>query len=156
MEQESKKNKERFVKALEKYDFKDEAHLLQAARWVIYVILMFMEVLVLLQHIEQFIENQDILSFVAFLIVACTLTITEAMKNFDLNDEPNERLNQMLEGLCACGFVAFTVGPYSLIIYLLILTQFYLDFKDEKFGVWTLARILLRTSRLGYLQELFS
>ena len=112
---------------------------MHAARWVIYVILMFMELLVLLQHIEQFIEDRDVLEFIAFLIVACTLTIVEAMKQFDLADEPNERLNQTLEGLCACGLVAFTVGSYSLIIYLLILTQFYLDFKDEKFGVWTLA-----------------
>jgi signal transduction histidine kinase len=139
MGQEPKKRKERFVRALEEYDFKDEEHLLYAAKWVIYGILMFMELLVLLQHIEQFMRDKDVLNFVAFLIVACTLTITEAMKNFELSDDPNERLYQTLEGLCACGFVAFTAGSYSLIIYLLILTQFYLDFKDEKFGVWTLA-----------------
>ncbi len=139
MEQEPKKRRENFVRALEKYDFKDEAHLLYAVKWVIYVILMFMELLVLLLHIEQFIEDGDWLAFLAFLIVACTLTITEAMKNFELADNPNERLYQTLEGLCACGFVAFTVGSYSLIIYLLILTQFYVDFRDKKFGAWPLA-----------------
>lgn len=133
------KNRTPFVNALEKYDFKNEEHLLKAARWVIYVILMFMEVLVLLQHIELFIADGDWLTFLAFLIVACTLTVVEAVKNFELTENPNERLIQTLEGLCACGFVAFTVGSYSLLIFLLILTQFYLNFKESKFGIWTLA-----------------
>ena len=127
-----------FVNALEKYDFKDQERVLYVARWVIYVMLMFMELLVLLQHIELFIELGDWLNFVAFLTVACTLTITETVKNFNLYEMPNPRLFQTLEGLCACGFVAFASGSYPLTVYLLILTQFYLDFKDEKFGIWTL------------------
>ncbi len=124
----------KFVKAIEKYDFQNEERILYVLRWILYVILMFMELLVLLQHIEQFLSDGDWLTFLAFLIVACTLTITEALKNFELSENPNERLFQGLEILSACGFVAFTVGSYSLIIYVLILTQFYLDFKDEKGG----------------------
>ena len=126
----------KFVKAIEKYDFQNEERLLYIAKWVLYVLLMFMELLVLLQHIEQFISDGDWLTFLAFLIVACTLTITETLKNFELAENPNERLFQGLETISACGFVAFTVGSYSLIIYLLILTQFYFKMEDSKSMFW--------------------
>ena len=64
--------------------------------------------------------------FSVLFTAALMLTVAEALKMFILKNEKYNLIFYAIEAFAACGFVVATIGVYSLLLYILILTQFYL------------------------------
>lgn len=132
----SDKERPRFIRILEKYDFSNENQFLRFGKWVLFTLIVFVEFLIVLQHLELSIDRQDWATFVALMGLVVTLIVVEVAKNFVAQTESNRWTIYIIEVVAACSFLAFTEGTYSLILYMLVLTQFYFSAPDFKSSLW--------------------
>ena len=116
-------------------DLKEE-RLLFIGKWIIFGLLLLVELLILLQHVEQLILTKNWWSFYTLIAMMCILTIAETLMMFTLK---KEKYNFVLYGVeigAACGSVVATTGVYSLLLYILILTQFYCRTTKLRTALW--------------------
>ncbi len=105
-------------------------------KWVIFGLLLLVEVLLLLQHIEILVKTQNWIKFTILFAAALVLTIAETLKMFILKKEKYNVVFYAIEAGAAFGFVVATVGIYPLLLYILILTQFYFNTTKLRNALW--------------------
>ena len=113
-----------------------EDRVLFIGKWVIFGLLLIVELLLLLQHMEILIETKKWVKFSILFAAALILTGAEALKMFILKKEKYNLVLYGIEAFAACGFVIATVGVYSLLLYILILTQFYFRTTKLNNALW--------------------
>ena len=124
-----------FVKLLGKYNFRDEKQLIFFGKWLLFIVLIVMEVLFVLSQLDDFELRGGWPMLIRLLVLMGVLTISQALKLFVIKQMKNRIAFYVLDALIACFFVFFTSGTFPMLIYLLILTQFYLNFKSTKSSV---------------------
>ena len=102
-----------------------EERLLFIAKWVLFGLLLLVELLILLQHVENLILQGNWFMFSVLFIAAVVLTVAEGVKLFVLRQDKYRTVFYVIEIVAACGFVVVTEGTYSVLLYILMLTQFY-------------------------------
>ena len=133
-------------------DLKEE-RLLFIGKWIIFGLLLLVELLILLQHVEQLILTKNWWSFYTLIAMMCILTIAETLMMFTLK---KEKYNFVLYGVeigAACGSVVATTGVYSLLLYILILTQFYCRTTKLRTALWMYV-IALPLYALSYILQM--
>ena len=133
-------------------DLKEE-RLLFIGKWIIFGLLLLVELLILLQHVEQLILTKNWWSFYTLIAMMCILTIAETLMMFILKKEKYNFLLYGVEIGAACGSVVATTGVYSLLLYILILTQFYCRTSKLRTALWMYV-IALPLYALSYILQM--
>lgn len=113
-----------------------EDYLLFIGKWVIFGLLLLVELLILLQHMENLVLTKNWVKFSILFAASLILTVAEALKMFILKNEKYNLIFYAIEAFAACGFVVATIGVYSLLLYILILTQFYCRTTKLRIAFW--------------------
>ena len=128
--------------------------LFSIGKWVIFGLLLLVEILLLLQHIEILVKTKNWVKFTILFAAALVLTIAESLKMFILKKEKYNVVFYAIEAGAACGFVIVTVGVYSLLLYILILTQFYFSTTQIRNALWMYA-IALPLYAISYTLQVY-
>ena len=131
-----------------------EDHLLFVGKWVIFGLLLLVEVLILLQHMENLVLTKIWWKFSILFAAALILTVAEALKIFILKKEKYNVVFYAIEVSAACGFVIATVGVYSLLLYILLLSQFYFRTTKLRSALWMYA-IALPLYAISYTLQIY-
>ena len=87
-----------------------EDRLLFVGKWVIFGLLLLVEFLILLQHMENLVLTKGWGKFSVLFTAALMLTVAEALKMFILKNEKYNLIFYAIEAFAACGFVVATIG----------------------------------------------
>ncbi len=129
-----------FVRLLGRYDFRNERQFLHFGKWMLFILLLLVECLAVLQWVVGgFHVERDIHNFGVFLTVIGILTLSTALHMFAVKGK-KRIVFYIVDMLAACAFLFFDNGgrAYSLVIYMLILTQFYFETTGPKYSVYLL------------------
>lgn len=124
-----------FVRLFGKYDIRNEQQFNAFGKRMIFIVLVVMECLILLQHADlvHTFFSDGWKTLVPLCIVTTVLTISEWLKLFALKGGVKEKIVfYVVNALAACCFLFFASGNYALIIYLLVLTEFYITTEKYK------------------------
>ncbi len=152
----SEENKFRayFVRLFGKYDFRNEAQFLYFGKWMIFILLLLVETLAILQRIQTFSEN-TLGNFLLFLSVMLLLTISMGIQLFAVRGK-GRLVFYYIDAIAACAFLFFADGAYALVVYILVLTQFYFEVqKTKKSLLLLLLSVLLYTIAYGLQRWIF-
>ena len=131
-----------------KYNFRNERQFSAFWKWLTFILLVLVEIFILLQHIdEQALRGGDGKILFALLLVEITLTVSQALKLFVVGRFKGRIFFYTFDALAACCFIflttqqettvasANTTSVYPIVIFALILTEFYIDSKGYKTSV---------------------
>ena len=121
-----------FLRLFGRYDLRDKEQFIRFGKWLIFIILIMMELFVLLQHFANFVASGGWVRFFLLLALESTLTISQAMKLFVVKNNKVRIPFYVLDAIAACCFIFFSDGTYALILYMLVLTGFYLGAEINK------------------------
>lgn len=126
----TEKNEERgllgyFLRPFAKYDFRDEKQFVTFGKWLIFIVLLIVEAFIVLQHLSVFDARNGWGTLMGIVILESVLTLSKALKITVVKG--NLRLIfYVLDLLAACGFLFVTEGSYPVLVYMLVLTEFYI------------------------------
>ena len=132
-----------FLRLFEKYDLRNEKQFVLLGKWLIFIVIAFMEILILFQHLSDFVNSGGLAVFLSIIIVEFLLPLSEVLKLFVVKKEKSKLVFYILDMMLASSFLFVTVGAYSLIIYMLVLTEFYLVNDKTRTSVLLLAISML-------------
>ncbi len=124
-----KKKNGRLLSFLGKYDLRDEKQLVRLGKWAILITLIFLELLIILNHLTLFSTRNGWKILFIIMIVEGVVTLMEVFKLFVLPEGKVRTSVYILDALAAFGFTFITTPTYATIVYMLILTSFYFDIK---------------------------
>ncbi len=132
-----KKNEENklrayFVRLFGRYDFRNEEHFRHFGRGLFFILLMLVEVLVALQQIDRFLDGGKFLYLLGSLIVIGVLSIAMAIQLFVVGEKRARKVFYVIDALSSGAFLFFSGGVYALLVYILVLTQFYIETEKTK------------------------
>ena len=123
-----------FVRLFGKINFKNEEQFLYFGKWVVFIALLIVEILMILQHIEDFKAEKGWINAIVLISLVVILTVSEAFQIFAVHG--NARfIFYAIDTVMACGCLFFAYGIYPLVLYILILTQFYIGAEKFRFSV---------------------
>lgn len=131
-----------------KYNFRNEKQFSTFCKWFTFIVLVVVEILILLQQIDEYaVRGGDGKVIVALLLVEMMLTISQALKLFVVGKFWGRMLFYTFDAITACCFMFLTaqrenagatlnsVSGYSVVIFVLVLTEFYIDSQSTKMSV---------------------
>ncbi len=119
-----------FVRLFGKYDFRNEEHFLYFGKWLIFILLLLVESLAILQRLA---NMRGWGTFTLLLIVIGALTASVATHLFVVKEVHKKIPFYIFDFILACAFLFLLGGGvYALIIYMLVLTQVYFEYKSTK------------------------
>ncbi len=123
-----------FVRLFGKYDFRNEKQFLYFGKWMIFILLLLVEALALLQVLDGF-YGGGWGRFIVCLGIVFLLTLSSALHLFAARGKWRI-IFYVLDMVASCAFLYFGgKGVYPLVLYMLILTQFYFETKRTKHSV---------------------
>ena len=121
-----------FSRLFEKYDIRNERRFLNFGKWLIFIVLVFVQALALVEHFSQFNERGGWKTLGALIALSGALTLSQLLKLFVLKGKQIKVGFYVLDTLAACAFTFLTKGTYPIVLYMLILTEFYLITEGAK------------------------
>ncbi len=119
--------KQYFIALFGKYDIRNEKQLLTFGKVLLFIVLLVVEALIMMMLLNGFVLHKDILSLVFVIALEGVLTVSQVFKLFVVKSKTRVRiLFYVLDAVCACGFSFFGDGTYTIVLYMLILTEFYI------------------------------
>ncbi len=132
-----------------KYNFRNERQFSAFWKWLTFIVLVLVEIFILLQHIDEYIlRGGDGKMLFALLLVEITLTVSQALKLFVVGKFKGRIIFYTFDALSACCFLFLTIqqestisqtanatSVYPVVIFALILTEFYIDSPSTKASV---------------------
>ena len=132
-----------------RYNFRNERQFSAFWKWLTFIVLVLVEIFILLQHIDEYtLRGGDGKMLFALLLVEITLTISQALKLFVVGKLKGRLIFYTFDALSACCFIfltiqqestiaqtAYTTSAYPVVIFALILTEFYIDSPSTKASV---------------------
>lgn len=125
-----------FVRVFGNIRFRNEQQFLYFAKWMIFLVLIVVELLMMLWNINEFSGADGKKKLVILLIAVGLLTLSEGLKLFIIKGSIARFILCAIEAAVACCFVFFADGTYPLILYILVLTEFYIGAEKMLFSVW--------------------
>lgn len=129
---EEKKFRAYFVRLFGWYDFHDEKQFHRFGTRLFFILLVLVEALVLLQRIGIFLDGGRLSSFLASCAVTLTLTISMALQLFAVKGDKGRAAFFITEAVASGLFLFFAGGSYAVVVYALVLTQFYIELETPK------------------------
>lgn len=121
-----------FVRLFGRYDFRNEEHFLHFMKWLFFILLLLVEGLVLLQQLDLFLDRRKWLNLLACVSVVLTLTLSMALQLFAVKGRRARNAFYAIDAISSGAFLFFAGGSYALLIYMLVLTQFYMETEKNK------------------------
>ncbi len=125
-----------FERLFAKYDVRNEQFFAFFGKWLIFILLIIVQLLILLQNFSSFLTLKGWWKMMPLQIAVASFTLSEALKLFVIKDKRLAVLFYVLNAVAACAFLFLVSGGYALIIYVLVLTEFYITAKNGKTAVW--------------------
>ena len=123
-----------FVKLFEKYDVRNERQFITFGKWLLFIILVLVELLALVGHILAFETLGGWKTLGTLIVLASALAISQALKLFVFKGNGIKIGLYALDTLAACGFTFLTRGSYPMVLFMLVLTEFYITAERPKFS----------------------
>ena len=123
-----------FVRLFGKINFKNEAQFLYFGKWLVFLALLTVEVLMLLQQTDEFKKERGWIRLVVLLSLVVLLTASEAVQLFAVRGRARF-VFYSIDAVAACCCLFFAYGTYPLILYMLALTQFYIGSEKFRFSI---------------------
>lgn len=121
-----------FVRLFGRHDFRNEEQFNRFGKRLFFILLVLVELLVVLQRVDKFLKGGSIGNLLASSIVTCTLTLSMALQLFVVKGGKGKTVFYVVDAVLAGLFLFFTGGSYALLVYVLVLTQFYIELKKAK------------------------
>lgn len=114
----------------------------------LFIVVLVVELLLLSQYVEGWIADGEWLAFLIVSAASLILAGAETLNLFVLKDERHRMLLFLLQALAVFVILVLTEGSYPIFLYILLLTQMYLDTQDGRAatGVLVLAMLLYALS----------
>ena len=114
-----------FVRLFGKYDFSNERQFIVFVKWLIFIVLLTVELIIFIEQLNDFMHQRSSFgAFIGLIAIEVFLTVAESLKLFVVKG--NKRMVfHVFAALSACGTMFVTNGAYPLVIYMLLLTEFY-------------------------------
>ncbi len=139
-----------FVRLFGKYDFRNEQQFLYFGKWLIFTLLLLVELLAVLQRLDGFYEKGGWGSFLMLLAVVFVLSVSVALQFFAVRGIKGRMTFYVIDVVAACTFIFVANGLYAMLIYMLVLTQFYFEAERPSHSVLLLIfSVLLYTVAHG-------
>ncbi len=120
-----------------------EERFIKFCKKVLFVVVLVIELLLLSQHVELWVQVGEWLPCIIMAAVIVILTAAQVLSLFVLKDGRNRKTLYLLQTLAVCATFALTKGAYPMFLYVLMLTQLYLDMRSGRAALWTLVGALL-------------
>lgn len=121
-----------FLRVFGKYDFRDEAQFSAFTRWLLYTLLILVEVMMLWEHSGYWKTESGKLSMVFLTSFQGVLTVSEGVKLFAVKRGKRTIPLIILNVIAACGILFFAEGTYTTIIFVLILSELYISVEKAR------------------------
>ncbi len=142
-----------FVRLFGKYDFRNERQFLYFGKWLIFILLLLVESLAVLEHIDGFRTNGGWGVFLGLLGTVCLLSLSMAAQLFAVKGK-GRIVFYVADVVAACAFLYVAGGVYPLAVYMLVLTQFYFEAERPRQSMLLLIFSIL-LYMLAYALELY-
>lgn len=130
------KRRSYFERLFSRYDVRNEQQFARFGKWMIFILLVIVQSLILLLHIEDFFSLKSWIRLLPLQINVVVFTLSETFKLFVAKNKKLSAVFYIVSGISACAFVFLVSGTYALIVYMLVLTEFYITAKQGKTVVW--------------------
>ena len=149
-ESERKNRLEEFSK---RFDFSDQDQMYSFGKVLYFVLLLIVEFIVVLQQIDAFLADGSWVYFFLSCLGALILAVFMALQLFFLQRRKSKIISYILNAIASGIFLFFADGSYAMFIYMIVLTQFYIEAEKSKsslkmFGVGVLFYMLCITLQL--------
>ncbi len=121
-----------FARLFEKYDIRNARRFVTFGKWLLFIILVFVELLALAEHILSFEERGGWKTLGALIALSSALALSQALKLFVFKGNGIKVGFYVLDTLAACGFTFLTRGLYPMVLFMLILTEFYITAEKSR------------------------
>ena len=123
-----------FVLLFGKIKFRNEENFMNFLNWLIFIVLLVVEFLMLLQQLDLFVAEGGRLRLLVMIGLITLLGSSEAIQRFAVKNEKIRYIFYAVDALVACAFIFLVGGIYPLIIYMLVLTEFYISSEKMRFS----------------------
>ena len=129
----------KFMKFFEKFDLREENKISLVGKWAVFVLLIIVEFVILMQFLDAT-PQEDFLYQLVFVVVASSvLTLSEAVKLFVAKNSGAKTACFIFDVIASIMLIAATGSTYLSILYMLVLTEFYITAKRAIASVLMLA-----------------
>ena len=151
-----------FVRLFGKYDFRNEQQFLVFAKWLLYILLILVEVMLFWQQSYKWRTAEGRIANFILVGFEVLLLLSEGLKFFVFKNGHRQTVFFVTNVIAACVILFCSEGTYPIIIYIVILSELYIG--AEKFSrsllVFTLAMpiyaICYAAKRIAWLEIGFS
>ena len=123
-----------FVHLFGKINFRNEAQFLAFGKWLVFIVLMVVEALMLVQSIDDYKGDGAWVKLVVLLSLVAVLTASEAVQIFAVRGKA-KFVFYSIDAVAACFCLFFAHGTFPLVLYMLVLTQFYISAEKFRFSI---------------------
>ena len=127
-----------FVRLFGRYDFRNADDFRRFGRWFFFILLVLVEILVSLQQLDRFLDGGKFAYLLGSVIVIGVLTLSMAIQLFVVEEKRARNIFYVIDALASGAFLFFSGGVYALLVYMLVLTQFYIETEKTKSSFWLL------------------
>ncbi len=114
-----------FLRVFGKYDLRNERQFVFFCKWLIFIVIVLVVGFIFTQHCMEFEARGGWTAFFWLVAVSGTLVLAEGLKLFIVKGRARVVL-YILDALSACGFTFVTDGTAAMLVYMLVLTEFYI------------------------------
>lgn len=125
-----------FERLFAKYDVRNEQQFARFGKCLAFILLVIVQSLILLSHFEDFFSPTGWWRVLPLQINVAVFSISEALKLFVVKNKKLSVVFYVINAVSACAFVFLVSGTYALILYLLVLTEFYTTAQSGRAVVW--------------------
>lgn len=119
---------------------------------VLFFAVLFIELLLLTQHVEFWVNDGDWFGFLIVTGIMVVLTAVQVLSLFVLKGSGYRKSLYVIQTLSVFALLVLTKGPYVLLLYMFMLTQLYLDITNGRVAVWILIASLFLYA-VGYVGQ---
>ena len=129
---EEKKFRTYFLRLFGWDDVRSEEQFHHQGRKLFFILLLLVEALVILQRIGIFLNGGEFSGLLVSFAVTLTLAISMAFQLFVAKKKKGKTAFFITEAVAAALFLFFAGGSYAILVYALVLTQFYIELTQPK------------------------
>ncbi len=118
-----KGNRLQFLTRAFKYDFRDNGPVVVFGKWLLFGLLIVIEILILLEHFEDY-GKKAWNTFIFIIGLEVLLTLSQALKLFLFGSK--KMWLYELDAALTCVFLPLTESVYPIVVFLIVLTEFYI------------------------------
>lgn len=115
-----------FLRLFGKYDIRNEEQFIFFGKWLIFIVLVFVEISVAFNHLINFEERGGFPMLFAIIALESSLTVSVGLKLFVVKNARLRAALYAVDAIAAGGFTVVAQGASPIALYILVLTEFYI------------------------------